>query len=323
MRIMNLNDLRGDINFYFRGQDEGPLHEQFMAWVMKSWTKHFIRTQQGFLHEVTVRGLPSFFKTEDVGTDRLMVELESGEQQLEPQTEWDMKDAAAGTLLYFSPTKQTLFKYTREIISVRDYIFDLLSTDPETDLLKRSFEDTKRASDKWHEEQRKRLQARLEAEAEARRATMAAQAEAKLDSTDWSKMTQGIDFWPALEQPFIVGGKKYALIRLGTQKTLTYEAFIMDHCVDGYGLRIMDGKTVILSVRALDSLNTPLITAELYAGPACDPYFVQIQGQSNHDPEETIPGISTKLKALIPELIDAAKSPLSQYITFRVSNARH
>ncbi len=320
MRVFNLNALHGDIDLHlthiWSTRKPTPQEEIYAGWLKKAWVKHFMKSEEGFLHFVQVRKLPSFFKTATAATPKLEVSIPMlGDMTLEPETEWDLKDAEAGTLLYYSPGRHSLAKFANEVNDVRDYVYDLIDKDPKADLSKRAFPDMKRASEVWHAEQQRALQARLEAEAALRNAMESARAK-----PSWDHLERGFDWDLAVNEPFELNGQKFLLLRLTSQMALDYESYLMEHCVHSYGRRILerDPVCVILAVRSLDSAHLPLVTAELSIGQnGSNPFFIQIRGKHNHDAEQTIHGITKQLGLLVPQLNVTATKPLTGDISYR------
>lgn len=337
MRVFNTTDLHADIDLhlsaFFRqsGGDNSyagrvnARERKYMEWIKKAWVRHFMKQEAamaGFLYDVRVRRMPSMFKSES-SSAALKLEVQTPLEllMLDPQTEWDVKDADAGTLFYYSPGKFTLERFYHEVNDVRDYVLDLLSNDPEIDLSKRSYPDMKRASETWHVEQQRLLQARMEAEAALRRAADASRA-----MPAWDHLSEGRDWDLAMTVPFELNGMKFLALRLKSQQALDFESYIMEHCVHSYGprLRTPDPLCVILSIRALDSAHLPLVTAELSvsATGSYAPFYIQIRGKHNHDAEQTIKGISKKLQELIGSFTKETLSPISGDLNYVISGSR-
>lgn len=298
MRVLNKDALKGDLDVYFCSNallaDEIGWQRKFFTWLEKAWVKHFLKSHgDGFVWPVVPNRMPSFFKDEsDSGPEmKLKVELPYGDLKLQPETEWDEKDAEAGTLLYYAPHDRTLAFFVNEIADVRDYIRALLEEDPNADLSKRSWQDAVRASEAWHEDQQRRMRALMEAQAAIAKAN---------NQSVFENLVSGVDYWLASDNPIMLNGRSYVLVRLASQRALTYESSIMDHCVHSYGKELYDGHTVLLSVREASSISIPLITVEVQIPEATNAYgfprVIQVRGMHNHDAEQTIKGITDAVK---------------------------
>jgi hypothetical protein len=238
-----------------------------------------------------VRVSPFFHSDDGPIAPTLFADAPSGRLELEPQTEWDIKDAEAGTLWYYAPTTHNLQVYRDEVVDVRDYILGLLSEDANTDISRRNWTDTVRASKHWHEEQRRKLEEEMCVAAEAAKVLADAQHRAAVP-------VEGIDWFRALDEPFQINGRKLMLVRLVSARALKYESYVLDHCVHTYGESIFNGKTIIMSVRDLESIETPLITIEFYSEELKPPYLIQIRGIHNHDANQTVYGIEQAVRRL-------------------------
>lgn len=334
MRVFNLTALHGDIDLHlsmYFGRTASldaatytgriNQHEKkYVDWIKKVWVKHFMKTQDAqehFLYDIRVRRMPAMFSIEATVPPKLEARTPIEDLTLDPETEWDVKDADAGTLFYYSPGKYSLGKYTNELNDVRDYVLSLIDADANVDLGKRSYPDMKRASETWHAEQQRILQARMEAEAALRRAADSSRAQPA-----WDHLMQGSDWDLAIPAPFELNGMKFLVVRLKSQAALDFESYVMEHCVHTYGRNLLqtDPLCIILSVRALDSAHLPLVTAELSASKtgAYAPYYIQVRGKHNHPAEQTIKGIDRKLQELIAVLPKETFTPVSGDLSYTI-----
>lgn len=323
MRVFNHADLLGDINFHLTtfwqaGAAPSPQEAVFVRWLEKAWLKHFFSVQEGFLWDVRVRRIPSMFKSDSASSApvRLSVKTPKTSLDLDPETEWDIKDADNGTLMYYHPSGGfTLSKFASDVSYVRDYAFSLIEADPKVDLLKRTYETMWKAAETWHEEQQRILRARMEAEAALRAAGDASRA-----VPAWDHLVRGTDWDLATPEPFELNGMKFIAVRLKSVRALEYESYVLGHCVHSYGRQIVatDPVCTILSVRALESAHLPLVTAELSSSTknAYTPYYIQIRGKHNHDAEQTVKGISTAMSGLLKVYDRSVFEPLSGDLSF-------
>lgn len=305
MRVFNQDSLRSDIEQYFGLVRLDPANLKFLEWMDKAWTKHFLKNcADGFLYPIVPHRMPSFFKDEDGGKpeESLIVELPFGELKLVAQSQWDEKDAEKGILFYYSPGAYTIAKFTNEVSDVRDYVRSVIEENPNVDLGRRSWADVVRASEVWHEEQRRQMQAMMEAAAAVAKAQ---------NQTVWESLQMGVDHWPASDYPMVINGQTFILMRLASQRALNYESFVLDHCVHSYGADLMNGETVLLSVRSASSLETPLITVEIRVPREGGfPNLVQIRGIHNHDAEQTVRGITAAVQQEVFRLPRKGRDPL-------------
>jgi hypothetical protein len=338
MRVFNLTTLHGDIDLHLSAYfgrtaslgsttHTGRINQcekKYVDWVKTMWVKYFMKTQEAqehFLYDIRVRRLPPMF---DLGTSGAPLQLEVRtpieELTLSLETEWDVKDADAGTLFYYSPGVHTLSRYYTELLDVRDYVFSLINADANVDLGKRSYQDMKRASTTWHAEQQRILQARMETEAALRRAVDSSRA-----LPAWDHLMKGSDWELAVPEPFELNGIKFLILRLKSQSALDFESYVMEHCVHSYGRQLVqtDPLCIILSVRALDSAHLPLVTAELSASAteAFAPYYIQFRGKHNHPAEQTIVGIERKLRELVSFFTKETYYPVSEDLSFVIKKS--
>jgi hypothetical protein len=320
MRILNLDTLKSDMELHFGGTKANPAFVTFFEWMEKAWVKHLIKSSEkdNYFLPVQVLSMPSFFKSDNGPIpDELLIETPNGDVKLEPQSEWDISDAKKEVLWYYYPTTHSISKFRDEIINVRDYVLSQEQT-VLANLQRRNWPDTVKAADKWHGEQRRILEERMRAQAAELANRLTAEAKERQASLE---SVEGPDWFRALDEPFIIGGKQYTLVRLISQRALNHESYIMDHCVHTYGHRLFDSETVILSVRALEDINLPLVTVEFWCerNSRQPPYLVQIKGIHNHDANQTIYGIGAAIKLLqFPERTIKPLSRNPDDLSFRV-----
>jgi hypothetical protein len=325
MRIFNQDQLTFEIRTHlstmFHESAFARTHEQeFISWLNRAWSKHFIKSRpDSFVWPVRVKKLPAFFKTSSTVPPTLEVVLPSGNIELEPQSEWDIKDAEAGTLFYFSSCKTSLTFFYEEINDVRDYVYSLIESGDRR-YEKYGYADVQRAGQKWHEQKQRELRARLEAEAAMRAANDAARYAAV---PRWDFLSQPKDWDFAVPEPILIKNEKYLLIRLLSQKALDYESYVMEHCVHTYGRHLYDKapERLLISVRALDSAHLPLVTVEVQIWPHRieNTSVIQVRGKHNHDAEQTIPGIRLRIEELKRDLAKSAwNRPQSKDLSYRV-----
>lgn len=310
MRIANQSDLTADLHRYF-GAPRGK-NKAFIEWLEKAWVRAFLKKPDNtFITPVVVDKLPAFFKVATPLPPRLVIDPDGQCLEYEPQSEWDLKDAEAGSLRYYQPKDRTLYCFFEEVTEVRDYVLELLEQHPTTNMAKRSWTDVVTASRKWHEEQARMLAARLAAEEEQRRRDL----KVSSGTMDFHNLDKGVDWMTAHPGPLVCSSKSLMLIRLTSPRSLLYESFKMDHCVHSYYERIYDEQTVILSVRDFHQPSEPLITVEISTpieGESYDPFIVQIKGAHNHDPNLTVYGFPSLMQQLLPSLKKEVLAPLTK-----------
>lgn len=285
MRVFNQERLSQDIGaaFKYSSTDEDG---RFVQWLVNAFSKKLIKSPPaGMFHPITVKRPPSFIEGLDVKPYLVAKVPRFGDQKLSVQSEFDIKDAEAGTIVYYMPTESTVEAFRATIVPIRDFFLgDVLLRD-NMDLRRLSFDDTVRAAEQWHEQIAR--EARRRAEEWARRmesdsAHPDAITEPKV-GTDWLQVGE-----------FLVTGSGNPLVihRMITRNALRYESMQMEHCVHTYANRLLDSELILCTVRHAGKVEKPVATFELYLEPHNRKVtIVQVKGKCNSNPDDMIPGV--------------------------------
>lgn len=299
MRILNLVALKVDVDNMF----DISFHEhdkKIRDWFKSSWTKVLVKDkwfQDKFVHRVLPVGTAGNSKFRGFGaktTLGLYTRVGTKKIDLSEFTEFDHKDAVAGTLFWYSPTTHSLNHYNHmtDIMFVRDYLRSLVEENPLIDLRRINADDAKKAATKWHAEAAKRLAEAHAKELEAKRAELEKMSEAERRAF-LEKSTTALRAWRTLQSntdwvsvsEFHHSGTAYELIRLTSPKALKVESEAMSHCVYSYVKELYNERTTLLSVRLKESVWLPRVTIELHSPPL---HVIQIQGPDNTRIEKSL-----------------------------------
>jgi hypothetical protein len=265
VRVLNDNAMKADVDNMF---DAAFAHQdkKLRDWFKSAWLKQMLKEEwfkKTFIHRVTLLDGGGLFKGLDSkATKFLSIRVGVKKITLKEFTEYDAKDAKAGTLFWYAPTTHSLLHYNHldEINLVRDYFKDLLTEDPNADLRRLNAEDAVRAARKWHDDA-------------AKRASEAPVKEA-LNVFKTLKKDEDYRFIGYLH----AAGNEWAVIRLCTKKALVAESQLMDHCTYTYAEDIYNGHAVILSIRPKKMPYLATVTVEVHTPPL---HIIQIQPYHN------------------------------------------
>jgi hypothetical protein len=237
------------------------------------------------------------------------------------ETEFDFKDAANNSLVFFLPENWSSLntQVKRELICASDYVFNLWLTTPDFDLRKITPQQAyqKHLADK--EAELKRIAKEAAEAAERRRVAELEAFEARKNMTRVEKETgliPGVDYYQVDQEG------DFVFLILNTQAALDYESNVLSHCVYSYLNRITKGYSTVLSLRNKVDLLVPIGTIELVLRGDSGYEPVQISGFDNGDlPENLQKMIETRAKAWTPKtfapLIEEGQE-VPQELLFRV-----
>jgi hypothetical protein len=319
MRIFNIKDAEGDVETFFGPSDpENAANYLYVKWLKQVWLKHLFKQDPAWVFPITVKRLPSFFKSTKPTQPQLEVQVTGrAPERIFPQSEWDVKDAENGTLFYYKPSQQTLFQYAPDLMLTRDYLRSEVFREKtaEFDVRKYNVPDTESKALKWHEELAERLRRQAE---ERRRQALANEnnryQHVKTALAAEEPLVLGVDYVPV--KNFSMHGQEYVVSRLLTERSLYNETAAMMHCVWSYGPQLHDRVTVLLSIRKQEEPEVPIITVETQAvwrANAKSPALrtIQIQGYDNKDPDLTIKDIKLHWPSILGAIPTEHLNPLA------------
>jgi len=306
MRIINRIDAERDVTMYFAlGQSETTEQLLYERWLKTAWLKHLFKTDPGWVWPVQVQKLPSFFIEDVPSAPKLFVDLPRfGATTIVAESEWDAKDAEAGTLFYYKPVHSTMAPYVQQMTQLRDYlcaeVFPGKGLD--FDVRKYSYTQVQEAARQWHEAFQERMRREAEARAERERKGIQISVEPPNWTNDWLRIKE-----------FESTGQKYVVCRLMSHKSLDYETERMHHCIYSYKDRLFNSGTVLLSVRKANDLEAPIVSAEFSCYPTANGRsitLIQVQGPCNHPADTFIPGVTKEMMKFLAHADDPMFAPI-------------
>ena len=283
MRVFNLQQLHQDIGAAFR-ISSSENDKKFVGWLMTAFTKELLKNPpSGMFHPIEVKQPPSIIEGLNIQPYLVAKVPRFGDQKLFPQSEFDIKDAKAGTIRFYMPTESTIESYGSRVMYIRDFFHADVLLRENDDLRRLSFADSERASIAWHEQVAR--EARRRAEEWARR----------METKSGDSVTEPVvgKDWCQVGDLLITGsGAPLIIHRLVSVNSLLYESMQMEHCVHTYAKRLHEEGLILCTVRHAGRVEKPVATFEIYADPSRSHVgIIQIKGKYNSNPDDAIPGV--------------------------------
>jgi hypothetical protein len=261
MRVLNEQALKADIETVF-SLTIGNSHPKVLTWFKTVWLKELTKMewfQSQFLHRM--KGIDATSRFQGFGAKAalgLEVHIASRKEKIKEFTPYDVKDAIAGTLMWYAPTTYSIlhFTYLEELTLVRDYLRHLFTEQPDTDTRRLAFNDVVLSARTWFEAMR-----RVNLPDYVKR---------------WERLADGKDW--SIVFDFYYKDELYRVLRLLTKKALVAESEAMSNCLYTYIEDIYTDKCVIVSIRKATDLAQPILDGEIHTDPF---HIVQCRGWHN------------------------------------------